>query len=200
MKLSDYTNKKPGRPRSARSHAKILQATRDVLIESGIHGMSIEGVASKAGVGKATIYRHWDTKEALISEAIGSISDEIEIPDSGDVWRDFSIVLQDLVNSMTDNAPIDAIKKVIAGLMESPVLMEVYKEQFIYPRYQVLREILEKGMARGELRTDIDVTHVIQLIGGSYLYSMILMDHSMSIDDWLTQIKPMILDGLGPRE
>ncbi|HLR04017.1 MAG TPA: TetR/AcrR family transcriptional regulator [Virgibacillus sp.] len=199
MKISDYTSKGPGRPRSARSHAKILQATRDLLIEMGIHSISIEGVAKKAGVGKATIYRHWSTKEALISEAIGAVADEIDIPDTGDVWKDFSIVLNGLITSFTDNAPFSAIKKVTAGLMEYPALMDVYREQFINPRYQVLHDILEKGIQRGELREDIDVTGVIQVVGGSYFYTFFLMDTPLSIDDWLAKIKPIIMQGVAPR-
>lgn len=198
MKISDYTSNGPGRPRSARSHANILEATRDLLIEAGIHGISIEGVAKQAGVGKATIYRHWDSKDALISEAIGSVADEIDIPDTGDVWKDFSIVLKGLITSLTDNASFSAIKKVIAGLMESPALMDVYREQFIEPRYQVLHDILYKGIERGELRADIDVTNVIQVVGGSYFYTFFLMESPLSIDDWLAKVKPIIMQGLAP--
>src|SRR5699024_11156979 len=115
MKISDYTSKGPGRPRSARSHTKILQATRDLLIEMGIHSISIEGVAKKAGVGKATIYRHWSTKEALISEAIGAVADEIDIPDTGDVWEDISIVVNGLKTRFTANTPLSAINITTRG-------------------------------------------------------------------------------------
>lgn len=200
MRISDYTNKKPGRPRSAKSHAKILQATRDLLVEAGVHGVSMEGVAARAGVGKATIYRYWETKEALMSEAIGTIADEIEIPDTGDVLKDLSIVLKGMasvVDKATTTTTSNAVKKVLAGFIDSPALMEVYQEQFVKPRYQVLSEILKKGIARGELRPDINVTHVIQIIGGSYFYSLLMMDGSLSIDDWLAKIKPIIMHGIG---
>jgi len=88
MKISDYTSRGPGRPRSKKSHEAILSATRDILMDEGVHELSIEGVATKAGVGKATIYRHWKSKEELISEAIGTIADEIEIPDTGNAIND----------------------------------------------------------------------------------------------------------------
>lgn len=74
-----------GRTRSKKSHEAILIETREMLFDAGIPRLCIESVAAKTKVGKTTIYRHWHSKEELISEAIGAISGEIEIPDTGNV-------------------------------------------------------------------------------------------------------------------
>ena len=63
----------PGRPRSAQAHRAILDATIELFVESGYEGLSIEGVAARAGVGKTTIYRRWSSKEDLIVDAIGEL-------------------------------------------------------------------------------------------------------------------------------
>jgi len=62
--------RKPGRPRSAQAHKAILDATLELLAEEGFHGLSIEAVAAKAGVGKTTIYRRWPSKDELVMDAI----------------------------------------------------------------------------------------------------------------------------------
>src|SRR5690625_5248100 len=191
MKISDYTSRGPGRPRSKKSHEAILSATRDILMDEGVHELSIEGVATKAGVGKATIYRHWKSKEELISEAIGTIADEIEIPDTGNAINDFTAVLQGMVDITADTiqANTDAFKKILSGLMNSPTLMEVYKEQFIIPRREALKQIIEKGIKRGEINDNINIDHLIDIIGGSYFYSIIINDEPITTEVWVERIK-----------
>lgn len=203
MKISDYTNsKRPGRPRSKKSHQAILTATRDILIDLGVHGLSIEGVAEKAGVGKTTIYRHWKSKEDLIAEALGSLADEIDIPDSGNAIKDFTTVLDgmvEVVDGATQSSSA-AFKKILAGLMESPTLMEVYKEQFILPRRHALKQIIEKGIERDQIRKDVNIDHLIDIVGGSYFYTILINDEPLTVDAWLERIKPIIMNGITPRE
>ncbi len=203
MRISDYTNSKgPGRPRSKKSHQAILAATRETLIESGISGLSIEGVATKAGVGKTTIYRHWKSKEDLISEAIGSLADEIEIPDSGNAINDFTAVLDGMAEVANDAAQSStaAFKRILAGLMENPALMAIYKEQFILPRRKALKQIIEKGIARRQIREDINIDNLIDMVGGSYFYTILINDAPISADIWLEKMKPILTDGITPRK
>ncbi|MFT9816080.1 TetR/AcrR family transcriptional regulator [Lysinibacillus sp. NPDC056185] len=202
MKISDYTKKSPGRPRSKKSHEAILAATREILRNEGVHGLSIEGVAKAASVGKMTIYRHWKSKEELISEAIGTIADEIEIPDTGNFLIDFTTVLHGMVDVANDAAISSphTLKKIVSGMIENPALMEVYKEQFIIPRRKVLIEIIEKGIERGEIDRDINIDHLIDIIGGSYFYTILINDEQISADAWIERIKPIIVNGIAPKK
>src|SRR5262245_34265059 len=77
-----------GHPRDARCDHAILQATLDLLVEAGAANLSIDGVAARAGVGKATIYRRWSSKEALVLETLSSDATTIEIPDTGSLRGD----------------------------------------------------------------------------------------------------------------
>lgn len=200
MKISDYTNKSPGRPRSKRAHQAILTATRDILMSNGVHGLTIEGVAKKASVGKTTIYRHWKSKEALISEAIGAIADDIDIPDTGNALNDFTSVIKDLVFVTDDatNTSTITMSKLFAGLIDSPELMEVYKEQFILPRRQALKQIIEKGKERGEIRHDVNPDHLIDIIGGTFLYNTFINNEPLSVDSSFKKMMPIIMKGITP--
>lgn len=201
MKISDYTKRrKPGRPRSEKSHQAILQATRDMLIELGVHELTIEGVAERAGVGKATIYRHWKSKEDLMAEALGSIADEIEIPNTGDAIHDFATVLDDMLKVANDAAQSSptVLKRLMAGLLESPVLMNIYKEKFIRPRREVLNHIIKRGIEAGQIRPDVNIEHLIDIISGSYMYNLFINDESIHVHEWLEKIKPIMRNGITP--
>src|SRR5690625_7775296 len=68
----------------------------------------------------------------------------------------------------------NAFKKIFSGLIDSPTLMEVYKEQFIIPRREALKSIIEKGIKRGEIKDDINIDYLIDIIAGSYFYTIII--------------------------
>ena len=84
----------PGRPRSEKAHQAILESTLTVLGESGIAGLSIEAVAARAGVGKATIYRRWESKEELILAALAIMSPAGPVPDTGSLEGDLTALAQ----------------------------------------------------------------------------------------------------------
>src|SRR5438046_3156857 len=78
--LGDMDRKAPGRPRSARADEAIIEATLDLMAEGmPVEAMSIEAIAARAGVGKATIYRRWPNKESLIVDAVATIKGEVPV-------------------------------------------------------------------------------------------------------------------------
>jgi AcrR family transcriptional regulator len=83
------TTSRPGRPRSATAHKAIFQAAVALFIEQGFEGMSVEAVAARAGVGKATIYRRWLSKEGLVIDGVARIFVEPANPNAGSVRDDF---------------------------------------------------------------------------------------------------------------
>ena len=81
------------RPRSAESHAAILQAALELVVEDGLRGTTIEGIAARAGVGKTTIYRRWRTKEELFMEALQAIAFALPDPDTGSLRGDMEAII-----------------------------------------------------------------------------------------------------------
>jgi len=104
------------------------------------------------------------------------------------------------ITADTIQANTDAFKKILSGLMNSPTLMEVYKEQFIIPRREALKQIIEKGIKRGEINDNINIDHLIDIIGGSYFYSIIINDEPITTEVWVERIKPIILNGIAPEK
>lgn len=91
-----------GRPRSAAAHQAILDAAIDILAESGIEALTVEGIASRAGVGKTTIYRRWPNKELLLVEAVSNIVTADEpLPDNGSIREDLIAIAQVIRGSAT---------------------------------------------------------------------------------------------------
>ena len=80
----------PGRPRSERSHQAIVVATLELLAEQGFQQLTMEQVARRAGVGKATIYRRWPAKADLVKDAIRYFSAELPVPDTGTLAGDYA--------------------------------------------------------------------------------------------------------------
>ena len=84
-----------GRPRSPEAHLAILTATLQLLGEQGFRGLTIEGVAERAGVGKTTIYRRWPSKTELVAEAIAQIRPPSAPPDSGSLEGDLGGLMRE---------------------------------------------------------------------------------------------------------
>jgi AcrR family transcriptional regulator len=157
--------RRPGRPRSPEAHAAILRAALELAVERGFRGLSMEAIAARAGVGKATIYRRWKNKEALFAEAIGSIALAPEVPDTGSVRGDFEAVSGAAVGGMAPEA-FRVLPRLLADAADDPELLGALRTALLRPRRAALSEILRRGIERGELRADLDVDLVSDMIIG----------------------------------
>jgi AcrR family transcriptional regulator len=165
--------RRPGRPRSREAHAAILRAALELAAEGGLSGLSMEAIAARAGVGKATIYRRWKSKEALIADALRSIALAPEVPDTGSVRSDIEEASGVAVGRLSSEA-FRVLPRLMAEAGGDPELLAAVDSALIGPRRAVIGEILRRGMARGELREDLDVELVIDMLMGS-LVARVLM-------------------------
>jgi AcrR family transcriptional regulator len=96
--VSDVTaespRRMPGRPRSEASHQAIIRATLELLLEVGYGPLTMEAVRLRAGVGKATIYRRWSSKEELVRDAIVALHEEFDVPDTGSLRGDYHAIAE----------------------------------------------------------------------------------------------------------
>src|SRR3954470_12330232 len=124
----------PGRPRSARADQAIVDATLTMLSEEGYRSLSMEAVAARAGVGKATLYRRWSSKEQLVVDAIAQVQ-ETPVPLRGKSVRDDLVVLVDAVRRKGQHTLAGRIlPRLISEAQDFPELMRRYREQVIAPR------------------------------------------------------------------
>jgi AcrR family transcriptional regulator len=157
----------PGRPRDARHDQAILEATLELLQEHGYRGVTIEGVAARAGVGRPTIYRRWPSKPAIVVAAlVQSARLAVPTPDTRSLRRDLIAFQRHQVELM--NAPDS--RRVTAGLVadlaDDPELADTYVSQYLAPRRAQVWQLLQRGIDRGELDADADLAFVYDLLVG----------------------------------
>ena len=155
-------------PRVSRSRARILAATVDELTERGWTGLTIEGVAARAGVGKATIYRHFDGKPALVAEAIDEHLSELAVPDTGSLRGDLLAVLHELVRR--SRASGASLFTVLVDAAERDAELAAHRHAFVRARRRPLVCALQAGIARGELPPSTDVDLLADLLAAPLFY------------------------------
>lgn len=149
----------PGRPRSADADAAIVTATLEILADEGYHALSIEAVAARAGVGKATVYRRWASKRELVSDALASLNDGMPEPPSASLpTRARALrVMEHIARKDPESLAGRILPRMLAYRTSHPELFDAYLARVVEPRREVLRQVLRDGVARGEVRPDLDV-------------------------------------------
>ncbi|MUG97274.1 TetR family transcriptional regulator [Scytonema sp. UIC 10036] len=184
------------RRRNQHSHQAILKAASELLEEKGYGGVCIEAIASRAAVGKQTIYRWWSSKAAVIMEAYAAqATSNIPTPNTGSVREDLCNILQQLFELLTKTPTGAAISGLIAEAQIDPEVAEVFHERFVQGRRQATRIILERGIARSELRSDLNLELAIDAIFGPIWYRL-LLKHAPLDDAFAEELVNLAMVGL----
>ncbi|GAA2855343.1 TetR family transcriptional regulator [Actinoplanes cyaneus] len=188
--------KAPGRPRNAQADQAILDAVLTLLADGqSAAALSIESVAAKAGVGKATIYRRWANKEALLIDAVRSMKGPL--PEVGGVSA-----REDLIALVTANRSSRARE---FGIVTACILPELQRDPelnrmhhaVMEPRRERMREILRRGVANGEFRADLDVhLAALMLSGPSMMLGMFGDATGVSEEDFPARLVDALVRGL----
>jgi len=158
----------PGRPRSAASHAAILRATLELLAEKGMGGMSMDSVAARAGVSKATIYRRWKSKEELIEALLETLMGLINTVDSGDPRADM-LAAGRVAQEPAAAAMIGLIPALVGEAATNPEFGEVFRAKLVEPRRAQIRSYYERAVANGEFRDDADLEFLTDVTFGTII-------------------------------
>lgn len=151
----------PGRPRSPEVDRAIRRAAIDLLAEESYDALSIEAVAARAGCGKAAIYRRWPSKSALVVDAIAACKEQgFLLPDTGSARDDLLAYVQGLVRYLHTSDIGRVMPALVAELARNPELAASFRQMVIEPRRGLVLDTLARGVARGELRADVDLAVV----------------------------------------
>jgi AcrR family transcriptional regulator len=161
--------RRPGRPRSERADRAIIEAALTLFAEEGPQGLCIERVATRAGVGKATIYRRWPGKEDLLLDAIAALKAPLPEPAGVSVRDDLIALVGALSRENGDPRRTREYALLLGEGAKYPRLMSRYVETVVEPRREVIRQVLRRGVATGELRPDADIETVLFMLVGSAL-------------------------------
>ncbi len=172
--MSEAATRRPGRPRSAAADASIVRATLEVLLEDGYRGLTMEQVRARAGVGKATLYRRYGSKQELVSEAIRHLNQPIELPDTGNVRADILAVAASVMSGAQRVQFASFAPRLLGDAAGDPEMHAIFYENLVAPRRAVMGEVLRRGVARGELRADLDIELAIDLLTGPWVYRLLI--------------------------
>lgn len=153
-----------GRPRSEEAHKAILDATLELLAEVGFSGLTVEGVAQRAGVGKATIYRRWPSKLPLVVEAYGQLPG-IEDVDTGELAEDLKRMLRSYLQAFNTTALAAVLPSLAGERAHNAELSKMFDPVSVERRVPLMRA-LERGVARGEIPRGLDLDLAADLIVG----------------------------------
>jgi AcrR family transcriptional regulator len=197
--MSEAT-RSPGRPRSAEADAAIVGATLEVLREEGFRGLSVEAVRQRAGVGKATIYRRFPDKSALVRAAISAIHADLSAPDTGTLRGDLDSVWAEGYRGLKGMQAATFAPRLLAEAADDPEMHAIFRSVLIEPRREVIRTVFRRAIERGELRADIDLELLIDVLAGSVIYRLLIDAGDTSV---VEQRGPnaafdLLLDGLRP--
>ena len=167
------TAKPPGRPRRRSTDYAITTAALDVLAERGFQAATIEAIAERAGVGRNTIYRRWRSKEELIADALRELTTDFDVWRSDDLFTLLLNWLRDFSRTFSDPLLGRLLAGVLGELQRNPVFADVYAERVVRPRRDALLGRLREAQEQGELRADVDVEYVADLLGGALLLRLL---------------------------
>lgn len=182
----------PGRPRCPVTHQAILDCANDLLDEIGFANMSIEGIAARAGVGKATIYRRWPNKASVVMDAfLAATSKEIAFPHTGSAREDIRRQMRSVVKVL--NGPRGRTIATLIGVVQSDnELAEAFRTRFVAVRRGEAKAVVQRGIANGEFKPDMDLESILDCLYGP-LYFRLLIGHEKASAKYADQLVDLVL-------
>lgn len=165
MKAVTTSEPRRGRPLDEEASQSILVAALELLLERGYGAMSVEAVAARAGVGKPAIYRRHRDKAELTAAAVRTIVPSIDLPDTGDTRTDLRELARQAL-PMTRGPFAVLLGNMLAEAERQPELIHAFREGILWPRREVLKTVVRRGMQRGEVRPDVDPEQAADVFGG----------------------------------
>ncbi|OPF73398.1 TetR family transcriptional regulator [Streptomyces antioxidans] len=188
-----------GRPRSPATDAAIIEAALRLLEEgASVGGLSIEGIAREAGVGKATVYRRWPDKNALLLDVLRSLEEPGPEPSGVSVRDDLVAILEFMRRRGLAKRNSALLRNVITQMHAHLELWRAYDETVIEARRTALRAVLRRGQETGEIRTDVDLELLADLFTGPMLSRAILHEWKELPEGLAERIVDAVLHGVAP--
>jgi AcrR family transcriptional regulator len=186
-----------GRPRSEPARQAILAAATEMLLSRGLAAVSMDAVAARAGVSKATIYRWWPTKETLALDALYEQLSEPspEPPDTGTLRGDLLALLLGWIERVGDRPFGRVIGALITEAATDPVFGKLYRERYVEPRRAQARTIFARAMGRDEIAMGTDVEAAIDLLYGA-LYHRLLNGHAPLTQEFVETVVGIVVAGI----
>lgn len=176
--------------RNESSRLAILEAALDVCREVGYSKLTIEAIASRAGVGKQTIYRWWPSKGAVVLDAFERVAAELSVADTGEVLDDVRTFLHRVIELFTDPDFGPHLSALIGEAQHDPHVQSALLERYIKPRRAPLVERLKAAQQQGQFDPAVDPATLLEVIFGGLYHRLLLKNAPLdkSYADFITDI------------
>jgi AcrR family transcriptional regulator len=173
---------RPGRPRSDRARRAICEAFRDILVAEGYDKIRLEHVATRAGVGKATIYRHWASKQALAHEVLFDLANpHLAVPDVGDTRTELLATVLGPMRALTETEFGPVIRALLSEIARDPELGDPFRATVVQARRDEVDRVIARGIRRGDLRPDLQADTATEMLVGP-VYFRLMFGGTLDVD------------------
>ncbi|HEX2285227.1 MAG TPA: TetR/AcrR family transcriptional regulator [Mycobacterium sp.] len=184
-----------GRPRDPRIDTAVLDATVELLGETGYAALSVDAIARRAGTSKPAIYRRWPGKAHVVHEAVFPISEATELPDTGSLRGDVREMMRRTAAVLTTPAARAALPGLVGEMAADPALHAALLERFGHVLSRGLTDWLDQAVARGEVRPEVTAADLVEAIAG--ITFMALITRGDALDDaWVERTAELITRGI----
>ena len=186
-----------GRPRSEKARKAILEAAVELLLARGLTSVSMDAVAEKAGVSKATIYRWWPSKETLALDALYTewTATSPAPRDTGTLRGDLLALLRPWARVVGQQPHARIIAALLSEAQSDAAFAEEYRHRVVEPRRELAKEVFLRAIGRAEIAADTNLEVALDLIYGP-LYHRLLHGHAKLTDRFVQEVVDMVLSGL----
>lgn len=160
---------------------EILQAALDVLADTGYDRLTMDAVATAARASKATLYRRWSTKQALVVDAVCSQKPSGQVPDTGNL-RDDLIAMYTGLGGMRDPRGLAVLAAVVTAMSRDEEFAETYRCDFIAPKIAASCVIFDRAHERGEIAEGVDIPLLASALPGIVLHRVFLLGEEATPD------------------
>ncbi len=161
--------RKRGRPRDPEADGRILEAAAALMLAHGFDNMTVDDVAARAKVGKATVYRRWAKKEDLAVAAMQQLYDaQMPTPDTGSIRSDLHQSFTDVLAFANSEAGAAYLRTCVAESVRDPRIAALYRAANERAEARA-RQMFERAIARGEVRPDVNLSAAVELLAGILL-------------------------------
>ena len=196
--LAQAVPRRPGRPRSEAARKAVIRSTLVLLERVGFNELSIESVAARAGVGKATVYRWWPNKADLVVAAfVSAVEEELRFPSAGSVLE--SIHQQMRRWAEIFRSPLGHIVATVIGAGQSePEMLHAFQNHWVEPRRVEARKLLRQAIEKGEIRAGLGPDLILDLLYGP-LYLRLLLKHAALDEKFVNTVFDIVSGALSRR-
>lgn len=160
---------------------EILAATLDVLAEVGYDRLTMDAVARRARVSKATLYRRWKAKPNLVIDALLSDKEPVVAADTGTLRGDLLSTFCGM-GGLTDVRQLAILGSVITAISHDPDFARAFRRDFIGPKAEISRQLFERAIARGEISADLDLDLIVPALSAVVLHRTFMLGEPPTSD------------------